>query len=466
LIETNLSPSKTEDSWPSGIRSRVGALLLSKLTSQCKAYCILSGYDQFPRSFETDIDFMVDAADFDRIPSIIQELGQETGTRLFLSVQHEVSARAFFLVSQSGPELAAVQPDSTADYRHFGGLWLHADELLASRRWHANGFWIPAPAHEFIYYLIKRLNKSDLTAQHGLKLQRLYAEDPQGSDQLLARFWSGEKYRALSSMAASGDWTDLQSNLRSYRDELRSNASESFLQKLGSAGDRFSNFADRVLRPTGAWIAFMGPDGCGKSSVIDAVTDQFAPIFNKVDRYHMRPSVITKKGGSKGSVTDPHGQAPRGMLASIAKIFFLAADYFTGYLLRIRPALIRTRLVIFDRYIYDRLVDSKRVRYGGPAWMLRLLARMVPAPELVILLDAPPEVLWSRKQEVTFDEVVRQRNDYLSLVKVLPSAVVIDASQPLPDVVRDAEGAVINHFAHRTATRLKLGRPALRTENN
>ena len=129
-------------------------------------------------------------------------------------MQHELSARAFFLVSQSGPKLAVVQPDSTADYRHFGGLWLRADEVLASRRWHANGFWIPAPAHEFIYYLIKRLNKSDFTAQHGLKLHRLYAEDPQGSDQQLARFWSGEKYRALSSMAAPAIGRILQSNLR------------------------------------------------------------------------------------------------------------------------------------------------------------------------------------------------------------------------------------------------------------
>ena len=170
----------------------------------------------------------------------------------------------------------------------------------------------------------------------------------------------------------------------------------------------------------------------------------------------MRPSVITKKGGNKGSVTDPHGQPPRGVLASIAKIFYLAVDYFAGYFLRIRPAMIRTRLVIFDRYIYDLLVDSKRVRYGGPAWMLHLLARVVPSPELVILLDAPAEVLWSRKQEVTFDEVGRQRNAYLSLVKELPSAVVINASQPLPNVLHDVEEAIISHFSARTATRLRL----------
>ena len=463
-----MSSSVSGDSWPTDIRFRVGALLISKLSSECRDYCILSGYEQFPRSFDTDIDFMVDAADFDRIPSIVNEIGEETGTRLFQSVQHELSARAFFLVSQSGSKLAVVQPDSTSDYRHFGSLWLRADEVLAERRWHTNGFWIPAPAHEFIYYLVKRLNKRDFTAQHGLKLHRLYEEDPQGSDQQLARFWSGEKKRSLSSMAASGNWIDLQASLEGFRDELMRNTSDSFLQKMDCGVARMSHFIDRIVRPTGAWIAFMGPDGCGKSSVIEAVTDQFAPIFNRVDRYHMRPSVITKKGGSKGSVTDPHGQEPRGVLASIAKIFYLGTDYFAGYLLRIRPAMIRTRLVIFDRYIYDLLVDSKRVRYGGPAWMLRLLARIVPRPELVILLDAPAEVLWSRKQEVTFDEVVRQRKDYLSLVKLLPSAVVINASQPLPNVLHDVEEAVVNHFSHRTATRLGLDQKqgSIRTVNN
>jgi thymidylate kinase len=460
LIENNPSANTAGELWPTGIRCQVGSLLISKLSSECKAYCILTGYEQFPRSFDTDIDFMVDSADFNRMPSIVNQLAQETGTQLFQSVQHELSARAFFLVSQSGPRLAVVQPDSTSDYRHFGSLWLSAKEILAARRWHANGFWIPAPAHEFIYYLIKRLNKRDFNAQHGLKLHHLYAEDTQSSDQLLARFWSAEKARLLSSMAASGNWADLQMNLGSFRDELMRNTSESFLQKCAAIRERVSHFLDRVVQPTGAWIAFMGPDGCGKSSVIEAVADQFAPIFNKVDRYHMRPSVITKRGASKGSVTDPHGQPPRGVLASIAKIFFLAADYFAGYLLRIRPAMIRTRLVIFDRYIYDLLVDSKRVRYGGPAWMLRLLARIVPRPELVILLDAPAEILWSRKQEVAFDEVVRQRKDYLSLVGLLPSAVVVNASKPLPNVVHDAEEAILNHFSRRTATRLGLDQPS------
>ena len=89
--------------------------------------------------------------------------------------------------------------------------------------------------------------------------------------------------------------------------------------------------------------------------------------------------------------------------------------------------------------------------------MLTLAGKLVPRPELVILLNAPAEVLWSRKQEVPFEEVVRQQKTYRELAERLPSAVIIDASQPLPDVILETAEAIIAHFAQRTAARLGLG---------
>jgi thymidylate kinase len=455
LLEKNLDVNIAEDARPTAIRTAVARLLISRL-AECKAYCILTGYEQLPESFDSDIDFMVDANDFGRMPQIIAGIAHQTGTRLFQSVQHEVSARAYLLVAQSGADLTLIQPDSTCDYRHFGSLWLRAEEVLAARRWNANGFWIPGAAHEFIYYLIKRLNKRDFSQQHGSRLHRLYTEDPQTSDQMLARFWNGAQRQALSKMAASGDWAEMLTNLEPFRRELMRHTAESFLQRTLSSGQRAHHFIDRILRPTGGWIVFMGPDGCGKSSVIEAISKQFAPAFRDVDRFHMQPRILGRRGAGKGSVTDPHGLAPRGLLASIAKVFYLTTDYFLGYLLRIWPAIIRTRLVIFDRYIYDLLVDSKRVRYGGPKWLLSLAARVIPRPELVILLDAPAEVLWTRKQEVAFEEVIRQRKDYLQLATRLPSTIVIDAAKPLPEVLHDVAEALIAHFSQRTAARLGL----------
>jgi thymidylate kinase len=146
------------------------------------------------------------------------------------------------------------------------------------------------------------------------------------------------------------------------------------------------------------------------------------------------------------------------MLASIAKVFFLLADYVFGYLFQLAPAMMRSDMIIFDRYLYDLLVDSRRVRYGGPRWLLRLAASLVPRPDLVILLDAPAEVLWSRKQEVTFEEVTRQRAGYLEVASDLPQAVVIDAAQLPTDVAGSALAAIVEFYSMRTARRLVLGK--------
>lgn len=441
---------------PAQVKTNLARALIAALSEKCRAYCILSGYEGLPESFDTDIDFMVNREDFRRIPQIIESIARQTGTQLFQSIEHEVTARAFQLVSLSGPTLTVVQLDSASDYRHFGSLWLRANEVLAARRQHPNGFWIPSPAHEFAYYLIKRLNKRDFGPEHGSRLHRLYAEDSPACDGMIARFWSGQQRVALSRMAGTGDWTELVANLDSFRAELMRRTGESFTQRVISIPKRAMHVLGRIVRPTGAWIAFMGPDGSGKSAVIGAVRQRFAPAFRDVQSFHLRPRVLPGNAGTGAAVTDPHGQAPRGLIASVAKAFYLAADYILGYAMQIAPALWRTRLILFDRYIYDLLVDNKRVRYGGPGWLLGLVARLVPRPELIILLDAPAEILWSRKQEVPFDEVVRQRTAYLELARRLPSTVVVNAAQPVADVIHSVSCVLIAHLSRRTARRLGL----------
>ncbi len=441
---------------PAQVKKNVAHALISALSKSCQAYCMLSGYERLPDSFDTDIDFMVNREDFERIPQIIEGVARQTHTQLFQSIAHEITARAFLLVSLSGPTLTIVQPDSASDYRHFGSLWLRANEVLAARRWHPNRFWIPSAAHEFIYYLIKRLNKSDFSPEHGSKLHRLYAEDSAACDGMIARFWSGHESIALSRMAGSGDWTELSANVESFRADLMRHTGESLAQRVLSIPKRAMHVLGRIARPTGAWIAFIGPDGSGKSAVIAGVKQQFAPAFREVRSFHMRPRTLPGSAATGAPVTDPHGQAPRGLIASVAKAFYLAADYFLGYAIQIAPALCRTRLILFDRYIDDLVVDHKRVRYAGPAWLLGLVARIVPRPDLVILLDAPAEILWSRKQEVPFDEVVRQRSAYLDLARRLPSTVVVNAAQPVSDVIYSVSCALIAHLSRRTARRLML----------
>lgn len=444
------------------VKADVAHQLIEALASKCSAYCVLSGYEGLPEDFDTDIDFMVSREDFDRIPAIIAEIATETDTRLFQSVDHELSARAYFLASIDGASLTIVQPDCTADYRHFGRLWLSAKEVLATRRWHPNGFWIPSAAFEFAYYLIKRLNKRSFNLTHGYKLHRLYVEDRIGCGRLIARFCKGSEGSMLVRMASANDWTPMFDSLETFRRALMRESHEPLEARLLAAPRHVMQFVRRIVQPTGCWVAFMGPDGCGKSTILTAVTREFAPAFREVKYFHMRPRVIGRKPTNRGPVTDPHGQPPRGMAASIAKVIDLFADYTLGWIFKIRPAAIRTVMVLFDRCFYDLLVDSRRIRYGGPPWLLKAAARLAPRPDLVILLDAPAEVLWSRKQEVSMEEVARQRESYLALCRDLPSAVVIDASQPADKVIHDSLAAITGYLDRRTAKRLHL--PASRDQ--
>jgi len=462
--QTTIGPAN-ESSSPDTVKANVARSLLGALETECKAYCVLSGYDRLPESFDTDIDFMVCADDFAHMPRVIENVARDTRTRLFHAVAHELNARSYTLAAQAGDRLTIVQPDSTADYRHFGLLWLRAAEVLAARRMHPRGFWIPAPAHEFAYYLIKKLNKRSLNEEQGLKLHRLYLEDPTGCDAMIARFWKEPNRSELSSMAATNSWLNMQTRIHQFRAELRRNSEESFLQRIVSSPAHLLHHFERIVMPTGGCIAIMGPDGAGKSAVIDAVRFQFDSAYNKIRLFHLRPKTLWAGKAANQAVTDPHGKPPRGAIVSVLKVFSLIADYWLGYALKIAPAVRRSQLVIFDRYIYDLLVDSKRIRYGGPSWLLKMAARVVPRPDLVILLDAPADVLWSRKQEVPFEEVLRQRDGYCKVAGKLPFSATVNAAQPLADVIRDVESTIIEHYARRTAERLRLTLPPVKPDH-
>jgi thymidylate kinase len=438
------------------VKANVARVLLEALSTQCKSYCILAGYERLPERFDTDIDFMVCQEDFDRMPRIMENVAHRTGTCLFQAIDHELTGRAYFLGSLDGPVLTVVQPDCAADYRHFGRRWLPAAEVLGARRRHPNGFYIPSTAHEFAYSLIKRLNKRSFNREHGFRLHQLYVEERIECGRMIARFCRGPEGSAIVRMASANDWTEMYHSIERFRAAMMRSQRETFAARLKAVPADALHLLRRVLQPTGCWIAFIGPDGAGKSFVLNAAAREFAPSFRTIRSFHLRPRLIGRKPLNQGPVTDPHGQPPRGKVASTAKVIDLWCDYLLGYLARILPGVIRTEMMLFDRCLYDLLVDSRRIRYGGPPWLLRAAARLAPGPDLVILLDAPPEVLRSRKQEVTPAEAARQRTAYLDLARSLPSAVVVNAGQPADDVIHDALAAILAHLERRTRKRLGL----------
>ena len=113
-------------------------------------------------------------------------------------------------------------------------------------------------------------------------------------------------------------------------------------------------------------MAFFGADGAGKTSVIDDLEFTLTPVYPTIHRYHLRPHFGTKWQVSP-PVADPHAQPPRGWLLSGLKLLLWLADYWSGYVRTIRPAIKAGGLVLFDRYYQDILIDPRRYRLPDSA---------------------------------------------------------------------------------------------------
>ena len=187
-------------------------------------------------------------------------------------------------------------------------------------------------------------------------------------------------------------------------------------------------------------IVILGPDGAGKSSVIHGLMKRLNQGGRVVTMRHLKPrTALLQRGDAGGMVVDPHGKPSRSALVSLGKIGFWLLEEWCAHLFQDK----KNELLICDRYYHDLLVDPRRYRYGGPMSAARLIGKLMPQPDLWLLLDAPALVLQARKQEVPLAETDRQRVAYLEFVGSQKNYRIVDASQPLDRVIADVADAVV-----------------------
>lgn len=333
-----------------------------------------------------------------------------------------------------------------------GDIGLSFEALLEARVLHDSGFYVPSNHDSFIYYLIKRVDKGRLTDKHTAHLSRVWRNGPEPIRKSVLEFWPGEPGQTVVEAAETGNWAAAVALIPQLQTGLK--------RKSRWSPSRTAWIVRRAVRrifcPAGIKVVFLGPDGSGKSSVIQRVTASFAPVFRGASYFHLRPDILRRRRGPQIPVNNPHGEAPRGRILSVAKIFYYILDYNLGYFLRELPVILRNGMVVFDRYYYDMQVDPRRFRYSGPAWLTRLAARFIPNPDLLIVLNASPEILQARKQDVTMSESARQTEVYTELAGGMKNAVIVDASQPLDKVVAEVNIVIAKYMAERTGRRLGM----------
>jgi len=434
--------------------------LFQLLDARGIGYCVVGDTSQLPQRVASDVDIVVAQSVVTQIPKLLDEYCGLRGLHLVQCLQHESNAYYFVVAFKCADQRQRfLALDFCGDYFRRGRQFLPANEILASAipavdaDGNSKGFSVCAPAIEFSYYLLKKIDKEQLDQSHRDHLTRHWQRDPAGSARMIERYWGRSlETRLLTRAAASGDWSTVAKLLPRMRAALHRRLPLHVGTMLLEVTRRWR----RLQHPTGLFVASLGPDGSGKSSVIAAVDRQLREAFRQTVIVHLRPGFLYRP--ARAASRTPQAERPRGRLRSFLKLLFFAADYILGYVFYLRPLLVRSTGLLFDRYYDDLLVDPLRYRQRGSMAFARLLRAVIPRPDLWLLFDAPAEILQARKQEVPFAESERQRRRYREVLNDQQSVTVLDASQPLDTVIRRATDAVLARCEARTRARLGLPR--------
>lgn len=208
------------------------------------------------------------------------------------------------------------------------------------------------------------------------------------------------------------------------------------------------------------FITVQGADGTGKTTFIDGLVKEIDFYFNsdggKARIYHFRPTILPNLGavGEKAGVmkedkdfTNPHRRKPAGIFSSFVRMCYYWLDYIIGIPLILRKNARFDHVTIFDRYIYDFIVDPYRSRICLPKSLRKLFASSVIQPRIVFILLAPRDIIYARKQELSPEEIDRQLGEFKKLAKTGKQFFIIDASRLAEEMVSQAMEIILKEFS-------------------
>jgi thymidylate kinase len=424
-------------------------------------WCVVGRTYGLPDRVEGDVDIVVECKDPLELAPLLDCIAHKHGGYLVQALQHEATACYYVMSGTTGcGHRWFINPDICSDYVRYGRTLLEAHEILDGRQLvridcdRNARLWVAEPSREFIYYLIKKIEKLELGAEEGAHLSRMWRADPRRASELIREIWKDAHAELLELCASSGEWSISLKCLEELRQQLRKVKPKTF---RSSAREILRVFR-RLLSPTGVFVAVLGPDGSGKSTIIRQVTQRARPAFRRIAIFHFRPNVFTRPRVVVDKVADPQRLPPYCWPVSIAKILYYVADAIAGHLIFTRPAVTRSTLMVADRYYHDLLVDPRRYRYGGPKWLANVASALVPAPSLWFVMDAPVEVIQARKCEVPSSETRRQIDAYRTMANQLKRARLIRTDQSIESAAAEMVEAILGYMAARTRKRLRLRR--------
>lgn len=175
------------------------------------------------------------------------------------------------------------------------------------------------------------------------------------------------------------------------------------------------------------FLCVFGPDGCGKSSVFNELDRIYGP--NKIAHFHWRPGLFPYKSKKNKSLISnfvkPHKTKTKSTLKSFFILIYYFLDFTLGYFFLVKK---KEEIIFYERYFYDLIADQKRYGIDVNPILVKILSFLIIKPDLIIILDADSDTIFSRKQELNKVEIEKQRSFYKESVTKFSESLIIDVT--------------------------------------
>ena len=231
-------------------------------------------------------------------------------------------------------------------------------------------------------------------------------------------------------------------------------------------------------------VAVIGPDGAGKSTITRRLLQELPlPVRYVYMGVNLESSnlvlpttrlileVKRLRGGrpdmagppdptrAKALPRHPVTRAFKELKTSLRLANLIVEEWFrqvvVWYYHRRGTIVLSDRHFFCDYYAHDIATDRSQLPLARRAHGF-LLDRFYPRPDLLIYLDAPPELLFARKGEGSIALLESRRQEYLRLEEIVPCFIKVDASQPIDEVTRQAADWILKFYRTRAGKRVGM----------
>lgn len=380
-------------------------------------YAVLRNFEGLPdKNKSRDIDIIITQKSHKQIKDRLIKLIDESGWKIITYLNSD-RLITYVCAYQDGETTELVQWDFFINTSVFGIMLMDAEEFLENKKF--NGF---------LYYVeddCRFLDKYLYNRAVGAVYPEKYCETRQN-----AEFMPTVEKKILSLYGCKTvAECDKIGGKKLLWSAIKFNLKDNPLRLIGGICRFLMSFVGNYLYSnTGFSIGFTGPDGSGKTTVIDLLIENLGDVFRTAHKYnHFRPALFGNLGevahsaGLKKEVdrnySDPHRGGKTGVLSSLARLFYYSIDYIIGYWVKVKSATRITRVVIFDRYYTDIICDSRRSRiYLNPKFLYWFGRLFIPSLDYNILLTASTDIILNRKRELDDAGIkaINDRIDYLA----------------------------------------------------